>query len=146
MSLPPCLDRREFLGNSTLLAVGALLATACGDGQLGGAITDPGSLAATVVKLADYPALAAAGGIARLSGTRTPIAVVRQSSTQFRAFSMVCPHEGTVIGVNGTGFLCPNHEARFSGSGQWLGGQRTTNLREFTVTTDLTAGTITIAN
>ncbi len=144
-ALPRCLDRRAFLGNSTMLAVGALLATACGDGQLGGSVTDPGTVALTV-KITDYPTLAAAGGVARLNGTNTPIAVVRQSATQFRAFSMVCPHEGTIIGVNGTGFLCPNHEARFSGTGQWLGGQRTSNLREFTITSDLTAGTITIAN
>lgn len=61
--LPPCIDRRAFLGNSTLFAVSALLATACGDGQLGATIAGPGTVGLTV-KLSDYPALASVGGIA----------------------------------------------------------------------------------
>ncbi len=143
--LPPCLDRRAFIGNSTMLAIGALLATACGDGQIGGTVTGPGTVGLSV-KISDYPALANVGGIAKLNGTSTPIAVVKATATTFRAFSMICPHEGTVIGINGSGFLCPNHEARFNGTGTWQGGERTTNLKEFAVTADLTAGTLAINN
>ncbi len=141
--LPPCIDRRAFLGNSTMLAVGALLASACGDGQLGGSVTGPGAVGLSI-KISDYAALSNIGGIAKLTGTSTPIAVVKSTATQFRAFSMVCTHEGTTIGINGSGFLCPNHGAEFTGQGVWKGGQVTTNLREFSVTADLAAGTLAI--
>lgn len=144
-SVPSCLDRRAFLTNTSLLAVGALLASACGNGTIGGGITDIGTVGVTV-KLSDYPALATVGGIARLNGTASPIAVVREAVAEYRAFSMVCPHQGTTIGINGTGFLCPNHEARFSGTGKWLGGQVTSSLREFAVTSNTTSGTLSISS
>ncbi len=144
-TLPPCLDRRAFLSNSAMLAAAALLATACGDGQLGGGLTNGGPVNVTV-KLADYPTLGTVGAIARLTGVSTPIAVVRESASVYRAFSLVCPHEGTTVLPSGTGFLCPNHEARFSGAGKWLGGQVTSSLREFTVTSNAAAGTLVIAS
>lgn len=128
-----------------MLAVGALLASACGNGRIGGGVTDVGTVGVTV-KLSDYPTLATVGGIAKLNGTATPIAVVREAAAQYRAFSLVCPHEGTTVGINGTGFLCPNHEARFSGTGQWLGGQVTSSLHEFAVASNATAGTLSISN
>lgn len=128
-----------------MLAVGALLASACGNGKIGGGVTDVGTVGMTV-KLSDYPALATVGGIARLNGTTTPIAVVREAAAEYRAFSLVCPHEGTTVGINGTGFLCPNHEARFSGTGKWLGGQVTSSLHEFAVASNTAAGTLSISN
>lgn len=147
-TLPPCVDRRAFLASSTMMAVGALLATACGDGQIGGGVTGPTNVNATV-KISDYPALATVGGIAKLNGTATAVAVVRTSSTQFRAFSMVCPHQQTVVGIFNGGFLCPNHEARYSSTGAVLAqpsdGGTTSPLKEFTVQADLTAGTLTIS-
>ncbi len=144
-ALPPCIDRRAFLGNSTMLAVGALLASACGDGQIGANVTGPDTVGLTV-KLSDYAALTTVGGIVKLNGTTTPIAVVRATTVQYRAFSLVCPHEGTTVGVAGSGFLCPNHGAEFTGTGTWKGGQPTSNMREFSVTADLAAGTLSISN
>ncbi len=146
--LPACVDRRAFLASSTMMAVGALLASACGDGQIGGSVTGPNNVTATV-KIADYPTLAAVGGIAKLNGTSTPVAVVKTSATQFRAFSMVCPHQQTVVGIVNGGFLCPNHEARYSSTGAVLGqptdGGTTSPLKEFTVVADLSAGTLAIS-
>lgn len=128
-----------------MLAIGALLASACGNGIIGGGVTDVGTVGVTV-KLSDYPALATVGGIARLNGTTTPIAVVREEAAVYRALSLVCPHQGTTVGINGTGFLCPNHEARFSGTGKWLGGQVTSSLHEFAVASNISAGTLSISN
>ena len=136
----PVIDRRAFLAQSTVMALGAMVASACGgdDGP-----SSPGNVNVTV-NPATYPALANVGGIVRLSGTSTPIAVVRSSASSYRAFWLVCPHQGSTVGINGTSFLCPGHGAMFSGTGTWIGGQQTSNLHEFTVTVDASAGTITI--
>lgn len=134
-----CLSRRDFLAAGTAAALTTLLA-ACGDGA-----TAPVSINATV-RVSDYPALANVGGMARLSGTSTPVAVVRSATATFRAFSLVCPHEAGSVGISGAGFLCSNHGATFNASGTWTGGQRTTNLREFQVVFDATAGTLSISS
>ncbi len=136
---PHSVDRRSFVISSGLGAVAAILFSACGDGQLGDSVTGPGSVSGSssvTVNPADYPALSAIGGIARVNGTQRPVALVRSSSTTYRAFSMVCPHQGTTINVvnNATSFRCPNHGTLFSSSGTWTGGQRTSNLSELTVT------------
>ncbi len=143
--LPPCVDRRAFLSSSAVLAAGVLMASACGDGTIGGGVTSSGPVSATV-RLADYPTLSTVGAIVRLTGVSTPIAVVRESASVYRAFSLVCPHEGTTVGPSGSGFLCPNHEARFNAAGKWVGGQVTSSLREFTVTSNAAAGTLAIAS
>jgi len=130
------------------MAVGALLASACGDGDIGGSVAGPSNVN-TVAKIADYPALATVGGIARLNGTSTPVAVVKTSATQFRAFSMVCPHQQTIVVISNGAFICPNHQARYSSTGAVLAppsdGGTTSPLKEFAVVTDLTAGTLTIS-
>ncbi|MES2524875.1 MAG: Rieske (2Fe-2S) protein [Gemmatimonadota bacterium] len=140
-----CIDRREFLATGGLFAVGALLAGACGDGQIGGSIIAPGGNGEITVTLADYPDLVAVGAITRINGLSRPVALVRASATAYRAFSMVCTHQGTTIDVvGGTSFRCPNHGASFAATGQWTGGERTTNLVELPLvpTADGTAVTI----
>ena len=141
----PCLDRRTFLAQSTVAALGTVLMAACGDGLLGSSPTGPGTVRLTI-SVADYAALAVVGGIARLNGTGTPIAVVRSDAASYRAFSLVCPHAGTTVGINGASFRCPNHGAMFASTGAWTGGQRTSSLFEFTVVTDTANGTLTIAS
>jgi len=136
-------NRREFLTTSSALAITAVLA-ACGDG-MGGSATGPSNVSETVI-LANYTALGAVGGIAVVSGAGTPIAVVRSATSQYRAFSLICPHQGTTVLINGTGFRCPNHGATFNASGAWTGGQRTSGLAEFTVALNTTAGTLTITS
>ncbi len=143
LCVSPCIDRRAFLGNGGLLAVAAVLASACGNGVLGG--SGSGAISPFTIKTGDYAALATVGGIARVSGASGPVAVVRASSGTYRAFSMVCPHQGTTISVVSGGFICPNHEAQFSSTGAWRGGQPTSSLQEYTVVADATAGTLTIS-
>lgn len=143
---PSCIDRRAFLGGSALFAVGALLATACGDGQIG-ATTGPSGTGSITVNPADYAALTTVGGIARINGTNTPIALVRSTSTTYRAFSMICTHQGTTINIvnNATSFRCPNHAATFASTGAWTGGQRASRLNELTVAAGATTGTLQIS-
>lgn len=137
-------SRRDFLSAGTMAAVGALLA-ACTSGEGGFAPTSPSGVSLTVT-LANFPALANVGGIARVTSSGSPVAVVRTADTTYRAFSMVCPHRGTTINITGSGFRCPNHGATFNANGVWTGGQRTNGLFELTVSQNLSAGTITITS
>jgi Rieske Fe-S protein len=131
--------RRDFLAfGAAALAMAAL--AACG----GDSLTSPTTVDSTALKLSDFPALANVGGVATTSIGRTPIAIVRTSTSSFSAFSRICPHQGSTINVTSGGFRCPNHGATFNLSGQWTGGERTSNLRSYPVTYDATAATITI--
>jgi Rieske Fe-S protein len=142
-----CLSRRAFVGQSTLLAVGALLA-GCGDGQIGPGgnplAATPGAGGTTTIRVADYPPLASVGGIARVSTAGAPVAVVRTGASTFAAFSMACPHQGATISISGNGFRCPSHGATFNASGAWTGGQSTGSLVSVSATYDAAAGTLTL--
>ena len=137
---PGCagMDRRTFLAQSTLVALGALLA-GCSTS------TGPSSGLPLTVNLQDYPALDPVGGIARVdNGTGTPVAVVHASQSSYLAFSLVCPHQGYLVLPNGSTFQCTGHGARFASDGHWIGGQPTGNLRTLPVTQDAAAGTLVI--
>lgn len=139
-------DRREFVARSAIVAVSALLASACGGGGNatgpGGNTGGNGSLSVQVSK---FPALTSVGGIARVdSGQGTPVAAVRTSATTFAAFSLICPHFGCTVGITTGSFACPCHGARFASNGQWTGGQQTGNLSALTASYDATTGVLTI--
>lgn len=139
-------DRREFLTVSAASVLTVLLTDACGgsvgDGG-GGVITGPVSYS---VLVSNYPALANVGGIARVDNGGTPIAAVRTGAATFAAFSLICPHRGCTVGINGTSFRCPCHGAMFASSGVWIGGQQTSNLAAFSTSFDSTTDTLTITN
>jgi cytochrome b6-f complex iron-sulfur subunit len=137
-------DRREFITASVASAVTVLLTTSCGgSGGDSGVLTGPVSFS---VQVSSYPALANVGGIARVDMGGTPVAAVRTGADTFAAFSLICPHRGCTVGINGSAFRCPCHGAMFASSGTWIGGQRTTNLGSFTTSYDATTGVLTIVN
>jgi len=133
-------SRREFLKKSA--AAAALLAlAACGMSDS----TAPSSLASTTIDLSTTPALTPVGGVAVMSISGSPVAVVHETATTFAAFSLICPHAGnTVQSVGAQGFYCPGHGARFDLAGDWIGGQRTSNLRSYPTQYDAAAGTVTV--
>jgi Rieske Fe-S protein len=137
-------SRREFLATSAASAVAALLATACG-GASGTTGVDTGPVSLSV-QVSGYPGLANVGGIARVDNGGTPVAAVRTGASTFAAFSLICPHFGCTVGINGSSFLCPCHGAQFASSGTWIGGQRTTNLTSLTTSYNATTGVLTINN
>lgn len=155
-------SRRRFVATTLAASVSAFL-LACGDGNIGGVTGDGGSGGAVnppppaggggggasplSIVLADFPALAVDGGIARVDGgTSVPIAVARVNAATYLAFSMICPHAGyRPIDITPAGFECPNHGARFAASGAWTGGQRTRDLATYAVALDAGAGTLTIS-
>jgi Rieske Fe-S protein len=141
----PAMDRRAFLSTAATVSV-TLALVACGDGQIGGVTAPMGLSGADItVNLADFPALATVGGVARVTTTGAPIAVYRAADATYQAFAMACPHSGTTVDITATGFLCPNHDARFAKDGTWLGGQRTTALVSIPTTYDAVAGTLLIS-
>ena len=135
------IGRRTFLAQSALLAAGALLA-ACAASD----VSAPGTTinSTTNIKVSDFPALASVGGIALVNFSGNPFAIVRTGDATFVTLSRICPHQGNTINPDGSGFLCPGHGARFNASGQWVGGQSTSNMRSYATSYDAAAGTLTI--
>jgi cytochrome b6-f complex iron-sulfur subunit len=133
------LDRRTFLSRAMMSAAMLALA-ACGGAD---ATTAPFSGSASV-NISDYPALATVGGVALVTLNGGLLALVRASQTSVVALSRTCPHEGATVNTSTSGFTCPRHGARFSLTGQWLGGQQTTNMRSYATTFDAASGALTI--
>lgn len=135
------IGRRAFIMHSAVIAAAAALA-ACG---ASGDATAP-SLPSTgdTIDVNNYPALASVGGIAVINLGNAPLAIVRTGQSTFLALSRVCPHAGGTIGQSGSGFQCPVHGAQFTATGQWKGGQQTSNMSAYTTSYDATTGTLTI--
>ena len=134
------IERRTFIIQSALLAAAAALA-ACG---AGGDATAPSIAAGSTINVNAYPALANTGGVALVNVSGAQLAVVRTGTSSFVALSRVCPHEAFIVNPTSSGFLCPGHGATFSSTGQWTGGQRTSNLHSYATAYDATSGTLTI--
>ena len=132
-------DRRAFISRAVMSAAMVAFA-ACGasDGA-----TAPFTGTASI-NISDYPALATVGGVALVTMNGGSLALVRSTQTTIVALSRVCPHEGATVNTSTGGFTCPRHGARFSLTGQWLGGQPTSSMRSYATTFDATTGVITI--
>ncbi|MDR1990756.1 MAG: Rieske 2Fe-2S domain-containing protein [Acidobacteriaceae bacterium] len=143
--LPDGVGRRTFLTKSVLMAAAAALTAACGSGNSGGNFASPSLPAGTTININTYPALANVNGIATVNVSRTSIAIVRTGTASFLALSLVCPHQGGTIYSYSGGFQCSVHGATFSQTGQWRGGQRTSNMYSYTTSFDATTGTLTIS-
>jgi nitrite reductase/ring-hydroxylating ferredoxin subunit len=138
-------NRRDFIATSAASAVAALLITACGGASDSTGVVDTGPVSLSV-HVSAYAALANVGGMARVDSGGTPVAAVRTGTSTFAAFSLICPHFGCTVGINGSSFLCPCHGARFASSGAWTGGQRTSNLTSLTTSYDATTDVLTITS
>lgn len=132
--------RRIFLAQGAA-ALAAVALAACG---LSDSPTAPASITSTTLALSSYPALSSVGGVATLTVDGTPVAVVRESSTTFAAFSLICPHQGSTVGPVTNGFFCPGHGAQFDLQGQWKGGQPTGNLHSYPATFNAATASVTI--
>ncbi|HWJ22176.1 MAG TPA: Rieske (2Fe-2S) protein [Gemmatimonadaceae bacterium] len=134
--------RRTFLTRSMLAAAAVALA-ACGMG--GDSPTAPSNVSGSV-RVSDYSALANVGGVAVVSMSGSPVAIVRTGASTFEALSLVCPHQGATIVVNsgGGGFTCPGHGARFDANGTWIGGQRTSSMHAYATSYDAGTGVVTV--
>ena len=135
----PVIDRLTFFKHGAA-AIAAIALAACGSD----AATAPSTVSSTTISLASNPKLATVGGVVTLNIDGSPVAIVRESTTTFAAFSLVCPHQGSTVQAQTSRFYCPGHGATFDLTGKWTGGERTSNLRSYPTTYDAAAGTITI--
>ena len=142
-------SRREFVSQATLAAVAAVLA-GCGggggDGALGPVAAPKPPVISTpmIITLANFPALATVGGVAKVS-SQPPIALAR-TAAGLVGYSLECTHAGTTVELRADFTLkCPNHGAEFAFDGAWTGGeQRTSSLFAVTVTPDASGATVAI--
>ena len=136
-----CLGRREFLAKSAMFAAAAAALAACGALDA----TSPRLTESVDITVGDQSALANVGGIALVSAGGERLAIVRTGSTSYVAFSRVCPHQGGIVNVSGSGFRCPEHGATFDSSGTWTGGQRTSSLHAYTTSFNAATGILTVS-
>ncbi len=137
------MDRRELLKKGGLAAAVALLAAACG--AAGGTdLTGPTLGGSFTVNVASYPALATAGGVAQVTSPGGLPVYVENTGSGYIALSAVCPHQGGFIQAFSNGFQCQVHGATFNKQGNWIGGQPTSNMRSFSVSSS-GSGTLTIS-
>lgn len=137
------IGRRTFIVQSALLAAAAALA-ACSS-SLDTAPTIPSGGTSNTINVASYPSLGTVGGVAMITLSGVQLAVVRTGTSSFVALSRICPHQGGTVQQSGSGFQCPVHGATFSQTGQWTGGQRTSNLYAYTTSYDATTSTLTVS-
>ena len=132
------LDRRTFLSRAMVSAAAIALA-ACGLESATAPFSGTASL-----NISSYPVLSTVGGVVLVSLNGSPMALIRSSDATITALSRVCPHQGATVNQSGSGFLCPRHGARFSITGQWLGGERTSSMQSYATTFDATTGDVTV--
>lgn len=137
------IGRRTFLVQSGIMAAIAAL-NACG-GFGGADVTAPNVPANSTIPIGNYPSLANVGGVAMITVGSAPIAVVRTGTSDFLALSRVCPHQGGIVNLLHSDFVCPRHGATYDLTGQWIGGQRAGNLHQYTTSYDATTNTLTIS-
>lgn len=135
------IGRRTFLVQSGILAAMAALA-ACGATSDSTAPTVPAN---SQVDVGNFPALANVGGVALVSLGSAPVAIVRTSATAFIALSRVCPHQGGIVNESNSRFVCPVHGATFDLNGNWIGGQPTSKMHQYTTSYDAASNTLTIS-
>jgi Rieske Fe-S protein len=154
MPCEQCVNRRDFLGKSALVAAALVAVDGCGDGQIGAPIRNvaPGQdpnvpvSPSVIISLSSFPELATLGQLVDVGNER---AVVRTSDTTFRALSRICTHEQCDTDVRNNRFECPCHGSIFAADGSVIRGPNVSGsvsaLRTLSVLYNQAAGTLTIA-
>jgi len=122
------MNRKQFLSTGALATLAVCLG-ACKDDE-GGNTAAPSGVNFTVdLNDAANVSLKSTGG----SVTKNGVVVIALTSSTYAAFQANCPHAGTTINYNGTGFRCPNHGATFDSNGNRTSGPTNSNLKRYTV-------------
>lgn len=153
MSYKDCLNRREFLTRSALVAATLVIAEGCGDGQIGppGITGVPGDPllppgGPITVDLASFPGLATVGTIVDVGSDR---AVIRTGASSFRGLSRICSHQHCEIDIRIDHFECPCHGSQFAADGSVIRGPNVASppigpLRMLSVSYDQAGNTLTV--
>jgi nitrite reductase/ring-hydroxylating ferredoxin subunit len=136
-----------------MFALGAAYSTVLGREWVGTLLADcqPSATGAGIlrVRVADFPALAAANGSVRLalnaftltgpSGAYYPVLINRGTGTRFYALSTQCRHQGCVIPTFSAAVgasVCGCHGSRYALNGSVLAGPATQSLFQYPVSFD----------
>lgn len=130
-----CVSRRAFLAEAAALAAVAAFFSACSGNDL---VSPTGTVE---IKVSDFAGLATTNQLVMVDGAR---AAKRTGPSSFVAWSRACTHEGTRINLSGTGFVCPNHGARFDNNGNVTAGPANRPLTELPTSYDPATDTLTI--
>lgn len=118
------ISRRTLLTGVCALAVGAAaIPTAAASATT---TSRSGRLS---VRLSRVPALRSVGGAAAVGTLRgVPIGVARTGESTYRAFTLVCPHQGALVSRSASGWRCARHGSEFEPDGDLVLGPATRSL------------------
>ncbi len=124
-----CQHRREFLVKTTATA-GALVLSLAGLTPAQAPVNDPDEV---TLKLDSKSPLNRVGGTQTFDYKGDKVVVLRQSETDFVAYSAICPHRGGLVAYHEKTqqFVCPLHNSRFAGDGQNVSGPARQPLSSF---------------
>jgi len=131
------MDRKQFI-STTALASLALCLGACNDDE--GNVVVPSNVNFTLdLNAAANSSLKNTGG----SIVKDGVIVIALGGGNYSAFQAACPHAGTTVNYQGSGFNCPNHGAQFNSDGKVTKGPANSDLKRFTVVVTGTNLTVT---
>ena len=139
-----CMNRREFLVKTGVLAGGVVLTVS----SLGGAALGRSFEDVNVPISPDGP-LAKVGGSQVIDTSVGKVIVIQVDKGKYVAFSAKCTHKGSIVGYNaGTKQIeCPKHGSRFdTADGKVLGGPADAALPKYNSKSDDKSVTVTIAS
>lgn len=118
------ISRRSLLTGVCALAVGAaVIPTAAASAAT---TSRSGRLS---VRLSRVPALRTVGGAAAVGNLRgVPVGIARTGASTYRAFSLLCPHQGAVVSRSSSGWRCLRHGSEFESDGDLVLGPATRSL------------------
>lgn len=136
-----CVNRRQFLA-AAATASAALVAAACGDGDISGvARIIPLPTGPVTIKVGDHPGLANVGVIVKVDA----IGVKRTAASTFEAMSLLCTHQSCPVTItSNTQLDCPCHFSRFDGNGAVLRGPAKEPLPRFNTSYNSATDVLTI--
>ncbi|MBA4853515.1 ubiquinol-cytochrome c reductase iron-sulfur subunit [Emticicia sp. BO119] len=144
------IDRKEFM-KQVGISFGAIMLMNCLQSCGGGEIPDPdpdgssGKVDFTLdMNNTSYTILKNKGGYVVVKPQN--IIIAHTNADAFIAVSAICTHESTIINYRAAtnDFLCPNHQSEFKADGSVQKGPATTDLKKYSVSSDLTNNTIRI--
>lgn len=124
-------DRREFLRQATLAAVGALVAAGMPSALAAAAVPRFISSRRRAGSNLTYP-IPAQDGV-QIDDTNDVILVRWQNAIY--AFNLACPHQKVALRWNqgDTQFQCPKHHSKYQPDGTFVSGRATRNMDRFSV-------------
>lgn len=162
------LSRRDFVSTAALGVLASAVASACGgsgDGPTSSSGSGPSAELPGVtyangtvtIALASNAALAAANGFLLTnpeanrgatrdaSGQAADVIVINTGANQWRAFTSVCTHQRNPVGGYANGRIsCFFHGSQYDASGRAVVGPATAALKEYALTFDAGARTLSI--